>query len=74
MLLARALIAPRALSRTCCATQAFIDCYNQLRDELVNDELLSGQPKAAEEWLKEVRGEGGACALGAAATPPKKTK
>lgn len=29
--------------------------YAKLRDELAKDELLAGQPKAAEEWLKEVR-------------------
>jgi hypothetical protein len=36
-------------------TQSFLDTYEVLRNELVNDSMLEGQPVAAQEWLKEVR-------------------
>ena len=71
---ARALSSHRAfcLLRDTQQQQAFIDCYNQLRDELVNDELLAGQPQAAEEGLKEVRRWGVRAEQGGALRPPKK--
>lgn len=34
--------------------QAFLDVYATLREELLNDKLLEGQPQAAKDWLKEV--------------------
>lgn len=35
-------------------SQAFLDVYNVLREELLSDRLLQGQPQAARDWLKEV--------------------
>jgi hypothetical protein len=34
--------------------QAFLAVYTTLRDELLNDKLLEGQPQDARNWLKEV--------------------
>lgn len=44
-----------SLSFVCVITQSFLDTYEVLRNELVNDPMLEGQPVAAQEWLKEVR-------------------
>jgi hypothetical protein len=37
-----------------CDLQAFLDVYATLREELLSDKLLEGQPQAAKDWLKEV--------------------
>ncbi len=29
--------------------------FERLRDEIVNDDLLEGQPEASKKWVKEVR-------------------
>ena len=29
--------------------------FERLRDEIVNDDLLAGQPEASKKWVKEVR-------------------
>lgn len=36
--------------------QEFLKVFEQLRDEIVNDELLAGQPEASKQWVKEVGG------------------
>jgi hypothetical protein len=35
--------------------QDFLKVFEQLRDEIVNDELLNGQPESSMKWVKEVR-------------------
>jgi hypothetical protein len=35
-------------------TQAFLKVYATLRDELLDDALLAGQPAPAKEWLREM--------------------
>ena len=35
--------------------QAFLKVYEGLRDQIVNDPFLAGQPDAAKEWMKKVR-------------------
>jgi hypothetical protein len=37
-----------------CCRQAFLDVYATLREELLNDKMLEGQPQEAKDWLKEV--------------------
>lgn len=37
------------------APQEFLAVFERLRDEIVNDELLAGQPEASKKWIKEVR-------------------
>lgn len=32
--------------------------FERLRDEIVNDEMLAGQPESSKKWVKEVRQEG----------------
>ena len=54
--------------------------FETLRDEIVNDEMLAGQPESSKAWVKEVRGRGrrrpgpggpaAAAARGAAAGAP----
>ncbi|EFN59689.1 hypothetical protein CHLNCDRAFT_33543 [Chlorella variabilis] len=34
--------------------QEFLKVFEQLRDEIVNDELLAGQPEASKQWVKEM--------------------
>ncbi|KAF6256016.1 isoprenoid synthase domain-containing protein [Scenedesmus sp. NREL 46B-D3] len=34
--------------------EAFLDVYATLREELLNDKMLEGQPQEAREWLKEM--------------------
>lgn len=34
--------------------EAFLEVYATLREELLNDKLLAGQPQAARDWLKEM--------------------
>ena len=34
--------------------QDFLKVFEQLRDELVNDDLLGAQPDASKQWVKEV--------------------
>ncbi len=37
--------------------QEFLKVFDQLRDELVHDDLLGdGQPQQTKEWMKRVRG------------------
>ena len=36
------------------AMQEFLRVYNVLRDELLNDEIIAGQPTFAKEHLKKV--------------------
>jgi hypothetical protein len=35
--------------------QEFLKVFETLRDEIVNDELLAGQPDSSKQWVKEVR-------------------
>ena len=35
--------------------QDFLKVFEQLRDEIVNDDLLDGQPESSKQWVKEVR-------------------
>ena len=35
--------------------QEFLKVFDTLRDEIVNDELLAGQPESSMQWVKEVR-------------------
>lgn len=37
------------------ALQEFLRVFERLRDEIVNDDLLEGQPEASKKWVKEVR-------------------
>lgn len=38
--------------------QEFLKVFDQLRDELVHDDLLGdGQPEQTKEWMKRVRGD-----------------
>lgn len=37
------------------ALQEFLKVFETLRDEIVNDELLAGQPASSMTWVKEVR-------------------
>jgi hypothetical protein len=39
--------------------QAFLKVYDTLRDEVVDDALLKGQPADAQAWMREVRAGGG---------------
>lgn len=34
--------------------QAFLDVYATLREELLSDKLLEGQPEDARNWMREV--------------------
>jgi hypothetical protein len=45
--------------KNCTAThlQEFLKVFEQLRDEIVNDEVLAGQPESSKKWVKEVRPE-----------------
>jgi hypothetical protein len=36
--------------------QDFLKVFDQLRDEIVNDELLGAQPDFAKKWMEEVGG------------------
>lgn len=40
-----------------CQLQEFLKVFEQLRDEIVNDKLLAGQPESSKKWVKEVRSE-----------------
>lgn len=35
--------------------QDFLKVFEALRDDIVNDELLAGQPESSKQWVKEVR-------------------
>ena len=39
--------------------QEFLKVFETLRDEIVNDELLAGQPDSSKQWVKEVRWRAG---------------
>ncbi len=36
--------------------QDFLKVFEQLRDEIVNDEFLGAQPDFAKKWMEEVGG------------------
>ncbi|KAI7842723.1 hypothetical protein COHA_003653 [Chlorella ohadii] len=36
------------------AKQEFLRVFERLRDEIVNDDLLAGQPEASKKWVKEM--------------------
>lgn len=40
--------------------QEFLKVFERLRDEIVGDELLAGQPQFSQDWVKEVRRRVGA--------------
>lgn len=39
--------------------QEFLKVFEQLRDEIVNDELLAGQPDSSKAWVREVSAQVG---------------
>eukprot|EP00887_Chlorella_sp_A99_P003158 scaffold9.g3158.t1 len=44
---------PRAPAPSC-SLQEFLKVFERLRDELVDDELLAGQPDASKEWARKM--------------------
>lgn len=52
---------PAAAAPAACSLllpQEFLSVFERLRDEIVNDEMLAGQPESSKKWVKEVRQEG----------------
>ena len=48
--------------------QEFLKVFETLRDEIVNDELLAGQPDFSKQWVKEVRWRAGGSGGGEGST------
>jgi len=45
---------PRMPHRSNTRAQAFLKVYATLREEILDDALLQGQPSDAKEWMREV--------------------